>query len=306
MLIGNKIFPYPILNNNKENSGYKSSIFLFDFKREDEELIKRDGNIILEDLHFELNNEELNLLYNNNLLEVVCIVECSNTVFRKIIPLKKEPQTIPIPIKDLSNKVTISAYGYAKKDIPSFQSKDFIDDYMGYSFDIEQNEILLADDGFRFHVDLDEIDDNKMSSIFNIVRKDDAGEEVSYLDEDNKISIYLSPEHYKQYDQMKRNSQFNNVFFAMLVIPVLSSCIKEIQSFLTTDDSLDELAETKKWFRSIQRRFKNMTGSVLDTYELKNVNSYVFAQQMMNYSTGSGLDDYYNMAFNVGEEDSDE
>lgn len=54
--------------------------------------------------------------------------------------------------------------------------------------------VLAADDGIKFRVDIGESNDNKMSSIFTIVKKDDAEGLVTYNNEPNKIVIYLNPE----------------------------------------------------------------------------------------------------------------
>lgn len=66
-----------------------------------------------------------------------------------------------------------------------------------------------------------------MSSIFTIVKKDDAEGIVTYNDEPNKIVIYLNPEDYSIYDTMKNYSMYNSVFFAKLVIQHLQVAFKK-------------------------------------------------------------------------------
>ena len=96
--------------------------------------------------------------------------------------------------------------------------------------------------------------DNKMSSIFTIVKKDDAEGIVTYNDEPNKIVIYLNPEDYSIYDTMKNYSMYNSVFFANLVIPALAGCFKKYKMVFGRSILLMKFAMIKKWFKSVNEK----------------------------------------------------
>ena len=169
MLIGNKVFPYPLLRDKDSNTDYKTTQFCFDFEMDNGIPMIVNGNLILKNISFYLDNPELKELYADGFVKAICEVECSNTVYREFFEITESPQTKKIPITNFANIVTISAYLVATKEICAFISTDFVDDYEGYSFHINPSNVLAADDGIKFRVDIDESNDNKMSSIFTIV-----------------------------------------------------------------------------------------------------------------------------------------
>ena len=115
MRIGNKIFPYPTLNNNNHLSGYNdTSDFEVKFDTSQEgELIIENNQVVLRNICFLLENEKLKELYNDNKLKCALIVECSSSLFRKMLHINEKPVEITFPIYDLNSIVNISAYMYA-------------------------------------------------------------------------------------------------------------------------------------------------------------------------------------------------
>ncbi len=306
MLIGNKIFPYPLLRDKDNNVDYKSTQFYFDFEKDNDTPIMVNGMLVLKNIFFFLDNPELKNLYSEGALKAICEVECSNTVYREFFELFESPQNREIPISNFANIVTISAFLVATKEIVGYVSSDFVDDFAGYSFHINPSNVLAADDGIKFRVDIDESNDNKMSSIFTIVKKDDAEGIVTYNNEPNKVVIYLNPEDYNIYDTMKIHSMYNSVFFASLVIPALAGCLQEIQSNFSEGDSVDEICDDKQWFKSVMKRYAYVKGKELESEDFSTINCYELAQLLMNESTDKSIKDFYQLAINGGEESEDE
>ena len=306
MLIGNKIFPYPLLRDKDNNVDYKSTQFYFDFEKDNNTPIMVNGMLVLKNIFFFLDNPELKNLYLEGALKAICEVECSNTVYREYFELIELPQNREIPISNFANIVTISAYLVATKEIVGYVSSDFVDDFAGYSFHINPSNVLAADDGIKFRVDIDESNDNKMSSIFTIIKKDDAEGIVTYNNGPNKVVIYLNPEDYNIYDTMKNNRMYNSVFFASLVIPALASCLQEIQSNFSEGDSVDEICDDKQWFKSVMKRYAYVKGKELESEDFSTINCYELAQLLMNESTDKSIKDFYQLAINGGEESEDE
>lgn len=296
MLIGNKVFPYPLLRDKESNSDYKTTQFYFDFERDNDIPIIINGMLVLKNIAFFLDNPELKELYINGSVKAICEVECSNTVYREFFEISDTPQNKKIPISNFANIVTISAYLVATKEIDGFVSTDFVDDYAGYSFHINPSNVVAADDGIKFRVHIDESNDNKMSSIFTIVKKDDAKGIVTYCNESNKIVIYLNPEDYSIYDTMKNHSMYNSVFFANLVIPALAGCLQEIQNGFNDGDSIDEICDDKQWFISVMKRYAFVTGKELESDDFCTINCFELAQLLMNESTHKSIKDFYQLA----------
>lgn len=304
MLIGNKSFPYPLLKKGS-NTYYKDTQFELKFS-EDNAFVIRDGNLIFRGIHFELDNPELKLLYKAKKANVICEVECSKTVFRDFFELNEQPQDKSIPVSCFSGVVSISAYMVATEDVYDFYSNDFVDVYKGYKFHFNPGNIIAADDGIKFNVDIDEHKDDKMASIFTIIQQDDAGDIVSYLDDGKRIVIYLNPEGYRIYDTMKADSQYNNLFFATLVIPVLTNCLQEIINDYGEELVLDEICESKKWFKAIMVRYKDIYGEELDADELLNSNCFELSQILMGKPTSNCILDFRNMLTQSSNDEDDE
>ena len=134
MHIGRRLFPYPILNNDPLYSQFENSSFQLEY----EEIIDEEYYII-NDLYVNLNNNYLISLINKKQAQIVCLVECSSTMFRKIYNLDlNKKECIKIPLTEVNGLINVSSYIIATQNIPSYYSKDFSNDYLDYSFNIEK------------------------------------------------------------------------------------------------------------------------------------------------------------------------
>lgn len=291
MQIGNKMFPYPTINNIGLRNCFKETTYAF--KCND----YNDGqNYILEDAYVEINNENIKRLMSEGYLGVGLIIECSTTVFRKMYEITIEPQTIKIPIGDLRDRVEISCYIYAKKEIEKFQDNDFLEDYNGYSFKIDKNDIIAIDDGYTTVIDYDESIDKKVSSIFQIIR-DKSADSMVIEKKAKKIVISLPDEEFTYYDNLRRNDNFQNIFFSMIAIPALTYCLKEFQDAIRTGDyDLDSIEMEYNWFISVKKAYKNQFNVELNEEILKNTNVSVVAQKLLNNGNLKGIKDLFDIS----------
>ena len=213
MRIGKRIFPYPIIHNSSPSHSFYESYFSFYYKIESQENL-----FIIKDIYYKLENTYINRLINENKVKVVCIVECSHTVFRKKYEIYKEPKNIEIPIHFLNDKVEISAYAYATQNIDNYRHCDFIYEYTGYNFQIEKYDILAADDGFTVKVNYEETKDKSVSSIFLIIKNMTENEGLMRIElSRNKIKILLPEKQFNLYDRMRKQPIFKNFYFCIFV-----------------------------------------------------------------------------------------
>lgn len=291
MQIGNKMFPYPTINNIGLRNCFKETTYAL--KCND----YNDGqNYILEDAYVEINNDNIKRLMSEGYLGVGLIIECSTTVFRKMYEITIEPQTIKIPIGDLRDRVEISCYIYAKKEIEKFQDNDFLEDYNGYSFKIDKNDIIAIDDGYTTVIDYDESIDKKVSSIFQIIR-DKSTDSMVIEKKAKKIVISLPDEEFTYYDNLRRNDNFQNIFFSMIAIPALTYCLKEFQDAIRTGDyDLDSIEMEYNWFISVKKAYKNQFNIELNEEILKNANVSVVAQKLLNNGNLKGIKDLFDIS----------
>lgn len=309
MRIGNKLFPYPTLNQNQDLSAYnKTSSFEVLLTTEEGSLIKHDEQILLKNIHFKLNNAQLEELYYDEKIKCGLIVECSSSLYRESFLIDDIPVDISIPLENLKDVVNISAYMYVADRIEGFFNKDFNEDYSEYKFDLEKYNIVAIDDGFKFRIDIDDEGDNKASSIFTIILSDSKDKVVHYENGTNKIKLYLSVDYYKEYSSLKTVAEANNVVFGILLVPVLSECFDEIKIRFEDVDDIEEIIEEKKWFKSICTSYENVSGLKLTIDDFKESNSFVLAQMLLNDGTCKGLQDFSDILFNGnqgGEEDEE-
>lgn len=306
MRIGNRIFPYPVLNSNTDLTNYLDcSKFYFEFETTSEgQVIVENGSIQFKGLHFILKNRELDDLYRKGKIKAAFVLECSSSAYRKSFPLGLEPKDLKIEACDLNGTVSASAYLYANCDIRKYSNREFNDIYRNYKFDLDKFDILAVDDGGNFRVNVDPTEDDKVSSIFTVVR-DERDDEIVAVDcESRKIVIRLPRPYYEQYCKMKRMNDYNNISFAMLAVPALTSCLSEIRK--SDFESLDDLIENYTWMDSVQKAYKHVTGKEFDLDILKKEQPFKIAQILLNHSSCKGIKSFGEMISGMMEESVEE
>ena len=293
MRIGKKIFPYPTINNSKNASCFQNSNFALIY-----EDVEDSDNLVLKNAHIELDNEELIELFNQGKIDATVIIECSSTIFRKSFNISRIPKDIIIPITNLREQVVISCFIYAKEDF-IYINDDFLEDYKGYTFNIEKYDILAIDDGFTTRIEYDESKDKKVSSIFSIIKDEFINNNVMKIEPTvKKIIIHLPEEQFGCYENMKNNDNYQEIFFAILAIPALISCLQNIQDQMIYNDvTFDDIHLDYSWFGSIEYAYKNQFNEELDENKFKKINIVELSQQLMNFASVSAISDLFKQEF---------
>ena len=306
MQLGNRVFPYPVLNKNDNLSDYKeSSTFMVSFDtNEDGSPYVVDGKVIFKNLHYTITDDSLKELIEEEKLKGAFIVECSASVYRNKFDISQTPYDLPVSVHELNGNVVTSCYIYATEDITGFKSDGFIDDYKNYTFDIDKFDILAADDGYKFKIDLDPTEDDKVSSIFTVIPLETNESIMKYENGDRNITIELPREYFNSYDIIKRKKEYNNIAFSMIAIPVLSNCISEINTYEWED--IDSICDEHKWFNAVRISYKRKKGTELILENFYEMNSLELAQLVLNNASCYGVKDFENMLVGNGDDDEDE
>lgn len=301
MRIGKRLFPYPILNNERIYSQFKDAIFTLSYS----EMIT-DDYYILQNLYCNLTSQYLIDLIKEGKAKIVCLVECGTTLYRRSFDLKLEPIDLKIPLNDLNGKTTVSAFVVAVQDIDDYECSDFLDDYSGYKFNIEKNDILAVDDGFTNRIDFNsDEDDNKKTSIFLVIKDKTIVDETMNIEADTeRIYIYLPEEQYNSYEKTKRISKFQNLYFSIMAIPALGYAISQLQKNST---DVEQLRMENKWFNSFCVAYKNVHNEDLTDEEFIKMNGNKEAQILFNMPVTKALDDIFSLTMGSfgGMEDGD-
>ncbi len=293
MRIGKKLFPYPTINNSKNASCFQNSNFALIYDD-----VEDDNNLILKNAHIELDNQTLIELFEQGKIDATVIVECSSTIFRKSFKISRIPKDIIVPVMNLRDQVVISCFVYATEDF-SYISDDFLEDYQGYTFNIEKYDILAIDDGFTTKIEYDESKDKKVSSIFSIIKDEFISNNVMKIEPTSKkIVIHLPEEQFGCYENMKNNDNYQEIFFSILTIPALISCLQSIQDqMLYGEVTLDNIHIDYSWFGSIEYAYKNQFNEDLDENKFKKLNVVELSQQLMNYASVTAISDLFKQEF---------
>lgn len=308
MRIGNRLFPYPVLNRNSNLSDYTEDCTFelsFDVSEEGNIIIEED-TLVLKNARYKLSSDLLEMLVEEGLAIVSLIIECSYTVYRESFLLESTRQDIRIPVINLSGPVTASCYMYTTENISIQPNEEFLPEYFGMGFDIDKYDILAVDDGFNFRIDMDEETDNKVSSIFSVVQVESDESVLRYESTERNIIIKLPRLYYASYDNIKRHADLNNIAFAMMAIPVLASSMSELQK--ERHESIDDIIDKKRWFKAVAINYELQKGVPLDIDQFHSESTLTLAQAVLNEATCKGLHDFEEkilLDLNGGEEDDE-
>lgn len=290
MQVKRRLFPYPVLNQDTSLSTYNTDS-KFEFVQDSQDV--EGKNFIIKNAKYILNNSCIENLIKQGKAEAVCVIECSDTLFRKTYPISDEPKDIIIENNKLNGLVSVSAFVYAKEKIENFKDTTFCDDYADYEFVVDKYGFLAVDDGIQFRLDYPEADDDKVSSIFLVVPNGDEKEELTKIEcNSKKIKIVLPKKAFDTYYAIKDNDNYKDIFFSILVIPALTYALEKAKS-----EDFDMLVSGAGyvWFGTIMKAFKKQKGEELDETTFVEMDSIELAQILMNKPIGRAIGDLYTV-----------
>lgn len=293
MRVGKRLFPYPVLNNNKQYSQYKNSSLSLEYNE-----VITEEYLILDNIRCNIDCDYMKVLLNEGYAEAICVVECTQTMLRNHYVITDEMNDIKIPLMDINGKVEISLFIVAKQEIINYKCNDFLDEYMDYDFVIEKNDIIGIDDGFTSRIEFNEKGDSGKSSIFLVVKDTNITDQTMRVElGEDKIIISLPQEQWNEYDKTKRIRQFQNLYFAIIAVPALSYALAEMQR---VGDAIDNIRIEKKWFNAFCMAYKSRNGVELTDEYFMQMNPYFEAQKLLNYPVIKSLDDVFGMTMTMG------
>lgn len=300
MQVKRKVFPYPILNSNVNLSNYHTASFKLEYTFFDDE----DNNrFVFKDIRYDCDSSLINEKCDNGELAVACIVECSNTIFRVTKILTRQPGTDLVLYKnDLSGRVDISIFAYSKIDTVLSNSVEFEEDYRGIDFEIDQYDILAADDGINFPVYHEEKQDNLAKSIFSINPVEDMKENNYEVHRKlHKIDIDMSKEIHQLYTKIYMSPTFKEAFFSMLLVPALIQALSECKEEFADGSDINDIEDSYVWFKSITLNYKRITGKDLTIEDFKQMSMVQLAQMLLGSPIKQSFESIRSTSYTKGE-----
>src|SRR5690554_6922881 len=148
MNFNNISFPHPVLGVANEVS---SEIKMID--TEDVSINPNNHNYEVK-VKYTFDDEVLKQMVEDGKAEFICEATCSNTLYREIIRSEKPKIAFEIPRKQVKGRVEFVCLLVAKENIESYSNANFHSDYNGFSFEIEQGEVLAYFGDFSFNADI--------------------------------------------------------------------------------------------------------------------------------------------------------
>ena len=299
MQIRGKLFPYPVLNQNSAFSNYLSCDFELIF-----EDASTEENLILRNVGFKTNSLTINKLIEEDKIAVSLILECADVIFRKSYDVTKRNIDINISKQELSGKIELSIFAYAKTEF-IYVPEEVDEDYKGIEFQIDKYDIIAANDGVSSTILHRDTEENLVKSIFSIqplASVEDGMFEVQY-ENSRKILISMSEYDHSNYNIVYSRPIFQEVFFNMMLIPALSQALTQCFNEVKSGTDVDDISITYQWFPSIQKQYKRLKGEELTNEIICNIQQPIsFAQEILGKPMKIALEKLRNIRMETEEE----
>ena len=271
MEIKYRLYPYPVLWD--KNDDYKKpSKFLAEVEaKENFKNIKLKINFLLKD-------KEIENLIKENKAEYVVHIEATSTYFRELISTREAEINYDLKDNDILGRLQMSFFILAKEDILDYKNSNFNEDYSGESFNLKKGNIIAIADSYRFDIEKNEDNLEKVSSIFSICQKETVEQTGMTVDMNSeKIRIALNKTDYINYHQLSQNSNNINIINSIIIFPALIFIFEQLKKDFDENDFVDY-----KWFRALRKIFEKNNQS-LNKDLLENELSIDLAQKILNY-----------------------
>jgi len=192
-------------------------------------------------------NTDLKNLLKENKAEFLCEVTCTNTLYRELFLSNKGKIEFEIPKKDVKGRVEFTCLLVTKEKITEYSNTEAHLDYNGYTFDLDQGDVLAYFGGFSFNADIKYEKLKAVSSFMEIVENEDL--KYTYVDlKKNKIEIQLPSETYNLYrsDIISQEERFSPVFHSSIVLNALLTALYNFEEH-----------KNYLWAKVIDYRLKN-------------------------------------------------
>lgn len=277
-----KLYPYPVL------SSFSNDYIDCTFQAE-VEAIKDIGDIVFK-MNIIMDNAELECFINQNKIEYLFHIECSQTSYRTIVKSSDVMNIKRIPEAKLNGKVSVCTFMVAKEDILNYSNHKLNTDYEDMTFYIAKGSILGIGGQTNIEITKEMEHLAKIPSIFSILRKDtedNEGMQIELLPD--KIKVWLPNEDFYNYRNISTRPTFIPIVHSMIIMPVLIYAFEMIKQ-----NGADEY-ESYRWFKSIEKKLSRWKMDFKN--ELLEKPSYELAQKLLDLPIKRAL---FSMA-NIGE-----
>jgi hypothetical protein len=288
MNLSKKLFPYPVLTNSPNSKGYSKDKFSVNF------LTKIENNeLIIFELSYSVENESINSLINEKKASIYCLVECSETLYRKKYKINSIVKELRINSDYLKGTVGISYFIISNSYIKDPKIEGLDEDYKGAINNFDEGEILGFDTGVVLNIDLEEDLDNKNNSFIVITKNEDINDSSIAVETQNKkVVISVSEDVFNKYSSISKVKPLENVFFSTLALHGMYFLFTV--SLNSDDYNFDLLEEELPWFTNVKTTYKNKYKEDITANYFKE-NTFELCQKILDLPIGKAIGEVYNL-----------
>lgn len=242
MNLKERSYPHPVLGNRDDvpKAAFQATLEM-----------TADKETVYLDVVVTCSSVTLNNLIRNRKADIVCHVECSNTLYRKAFKFQETKFKVSIPASALNSVVDVNVFVASSILMPKFLWPEAHSDYGGASFDIRHGDILAFAEGQRFPVDSNFESFGRIGSIMQVAESPKDGDlPIRPLFDQDKLLIYLSKSDFAEYKLLRQHEGIAGPLTTLLVLPVLAEALHEVQR--SACDSTDG----RRWVRVLVRRIE--------------------------------------------------
>ena len=249
MEIRNRLFPYPVLND--DNDDYICGSFYADT-----EIVTEGLNDITLHFNLHLDNPELKHLISRGKAQYVIHMECSSTAFRTAIKSFSDSIDYRLMNSRVNGTISLLAMIVSTEKIPYYKNSALNEDYNGVDIIIEKASILAYYNmqPIQINKNYEELaDQESIFSVVKVARKDEYEDKpVEFNLNNNRIQIRVNEDVYNTFINYQNNPNMRPFISAVLVMPALSYMLEELRY----DPELSESYASYQWFIRLSKFYE--------------------------------------------------
>lgn len=160
-------------------------------------------------------NRDITSLIDAGMAEYACEVTCKDTFMRRCWHSSKPHFDITIGRREVCGHIDFQCYIAAKVDIPDYTNSDFNEDYYGFSFDLEEGDLLAVFPSAWWNTEIKYDKLYAAGSFMQIVEAADGIDKTWFNLEDERILIEMPHDLFIQYQRI--GNSFPEVIHSSLV-----------------------------------------------------------------------------------------
>ncbi len=280
MKLRQRDYPHPVMApNNTDFSVYNFSID-----------INVDINRIKRCYEFQYNLNSL----DESIHELLCSghaklgvhIESPLSMYREFKEISHESSGMfTLNSSDLRGNIEVLPMIIARKEILDYHAHSFSTLFNDIKFKLMTGDLLAVGKGQKFDADHDIDPFKNVSSIFTVISSKDYIYDIDY--ESDKIIILISEEDFRNYHNLKDNSNYNIFLANIILMPALVSVLSEIKAQNSTGTDYSGF-DTKIWFRVLKKKLASLEIN-LDEIASFNISSASIANEILGDLTSASI-----------------